>query len=106
MFFWSKETAVTLGFIQPGKPSQKATVKSLNDKFRNKCLNRHWFRTMDEARAEIDAWRDHYNHVRPHSSLNYLPLVEFAQRAAYVEAHERVVLIQGGGPLYRAQYLH
>ncbi|CEP34067.1 Transposase [Halomonas sp. R57-5] len=72
-------------------------MKSLNSKFRNKSLNRHWFRTMNEARAEIDAGRDHYNHVRPppHSSLNYLPFVEFAQRTAYVETHERVVLIQG-----------
>ncbi len=34
MFFWSQETAVTLGFIQQGKPTQKASVKSLNGKFR------------------------------------------------------------------------
>lgn len=54
MFFWSKETGVTLGFIQPGKPTQNAFVESLNGKFRNECLNRQWFRTMDEARIKID----------------------------------------------------
>lgn len=82
MFFWSKETGVGLGFIQPGKPTQNAFVESLNGKFRNECLNRHWFRTMEEARAEIDLWREHYNHVRPHSALNYLPPVEYALKAA------------------------
>lgn len=82
MFFWSKEAGVVLGFIQPGKPTQNAFVESLNGKFRNECLNRNWFRTMDEARVEIDSWRARYNHVRPHSSLNYLPPVEYARRAA------------------------
>lgn len=82
MYFWSKEAGVTLGFIQPGKPTQNAFVESLNGKFRNECLNRHRFRTLDEARVEIEAWRYQYNHVRPHSSLNYLPPVVFAQQAA------------------------
>ena len=82
MFFWSKETRIELGFIQPGKPTQNAFVESLNGKFRNECLNQHWFRTLDEARYEIDLWREHYNNVRPHSSLNYLPPVEYAKRAA------------------------
>lgn len=82
MFFWSKETSVKLSFIQPGKPTQNAFVESLNGKFRNECLNQHWFRTMEEARYEIDNWREHYNHVRPHSSLNYLSPVEFAKQAA------------------------
>ncbi len=41
MFFWSKEATVSLGFIQPGKPTQSAFVESLNGKFRNECLNRH-----------------------------------------------------------------
>jgi len=82
MFFWSKETDVKLGFIQPGKPTQNAFIESLNGKFRNECLNQHWFRTLEEARYEIDQWRRHYNHVRPHSSLGYLPPVEFAKQAA------------------------
>lgn len=82
MFFWAKERGVKLGFIQPGKPTQNAFVESLNGKFRNECLNQHWFRTMAEARVEIEAWRHHYNHIRPHSSLGYLPPVVFAKKAA------------------------
>lgn len=82
MFFWSQETMVQLGFIQPGKPTQNAFVESLNGKFRNECLNLHWFRTLDEAKYEIALWREHYNNVRPHSSLNYMPPVEYAKRVA------------------------
>ena len=82
MFFWSKESNVSLGFIQPGKPTQNAFVESLNGKFRNECLNQHWFRSLNEARFEIDQWREHYNNVRPHSSLGYIPPVEFAEKAA------------------------
>jgi putative transposase len=82
MFFWSKESGVKLSFIQPGQPTQNAFVKSLNGKFRNECLNQHGFRSLDEARWEIDKWREHYNNVRAHSSLNYLPPVVFAERTA------------------------
>jgi len=82
MFFWGKEKHVTLNFIQPGKPTQNAFVESLNGKFRNECLNQNWFRTLDEATHDITQWRQHYNHERPHSSLNYLSPVAFANQAA------------------------
>lgn len=82
MFFWAKERQVTLSFIQPGKPTQNAFIESFNGKFRNECLNQHWFRTLEEARYEIDLWREHYNRVRPHSALGYIPPLEFANRAA------------------------
>ena len=82
MFFWSKETSVRLNFIQPGKPTQNAFVESLNGKFRDSCLNQQWFRSIEEARYEIDQWRHHFNYERPHSSLNYLTPVAFAEKAA------------------------
>lgn len=82
MFFWQKEAAVRLAFIQPGKPTQNAFVESLNGKFRNECLNQYWFRTLEEAETEIACWRQFYNHVRPHSSLGYRPPVAFARKAA------------------------
>lgn len=82
MFFWSKDIQVQLGFIQPGKPTQNAFIESLNGKFRNECLNQHWFRTLNEAKVEIDLWRKQYNQVRPHSSLGYIPPEEFAKNAA------------------------
>lgn len=82
MFFWSQSNLVRLSFIQPGKPMQNGFVESLNGKFRNECLNQHWFRTLDEARYEIEQWRHHYNYERSHSSLNYTPPIVFAQQVA------------------------
>ena len=82
LFFWSEDEQVKLSFIQPGKPTQNAFVESFNGKFRDGCLNQHWFRSIEEARNEIDQWRLHYNNERPHSSLNYLTPVAFANEAA------------------------
>ena len=82
MFFWSKQAGVKLHFIQPGKPTQNAFVESFNGKFREYCLNLHWFASLADARATIDNWRDHYNHVRPHRSLGKKPPAVFAREAA------------------------
>lgn len=45
MFDWSERTGVRLRFIEPGKPVQNAFVESFNGKFRDECLNLHWFRS-------------------------------------------------------------
>ncbi len=82
MFFWSTENNIKLAFIQPGKPTQNAFIESFNGKFRNECLNQHWFRTIEEAKEIIEQYRRHYNHERPHSSLNYMTPVAFAKKAA------------------------
>ena len=83
MFLWQQESRVKLAFIQPGKPTQNAFVESLNGKFRNECLNQNWFRSIDEAQLKIKQWRYHYNHERPHSSLQYMTPVAFSNRAAH-----------------------
>lgn len=38
-------------------------------------------RNRIEARVVIEDWRQHYNHVRPHSSLNYETLEAFSRKA-------------------------
>ena len=43
MFLWAQRTHTTLHFIQPCKPTQNAFVKSFYGKFRDACLNLHWF---------------------------------------------------------------
>lgn len=82
MFFWARDNHIKLNFIQPGKPTQNAFVESFNGKFRNECLNQHWFLSLHEARQEIRKWQHHYNTVRPHSSLNYLPPSQYAEKVA------------------------
>jgi len=82
MFFWSQKSGTKLHFIQPGKPMQNAFVESFNGTFRDNCLNEHWFKNLNDARQIINAWRHDYNHVRPHSSLGYVPPMEYAKRAA------------------------
>jgi putative transposase len=54
MFFWVKERGVKLHFIQPGKPTQNAFVESFNAKFREYCLDLHWFATLADARSTIE----------------------------------------------------
>jgi putative transposase len=67
---WAYTHGVTLRFIRPGKPIENAYVESFNGKFRDECLNEHWFVSLVDAKAVIEAWRIDYNTVRPHSSLD------------------------------------
>ena len=82
MFFWARRTGVRLHFIQPGKPTQNAFVESFNGKFREYCLDLHWFGSLAEARAIIQRWRTHYNHVRRHRSVGKMPPSVFARKVA------------------------
>jgi putative transposase len=66
---WAYTTKVKIHFIRPGKPVENAYAESFNGKFRDECLNEHWFLDMQDARTKIEAWRIDYNEVRPHSSL-------------------------------------
>lgn len=75
---WAAEHGVKLAFTQPGKPTQNAYIESFNGRFRDECLNDHWFSTLHEARYRIEAWRQDYNLMRPHSALNYATPAEFA----------------------------
>jgi putative transposase len=86
---WAAER-VAWHYIQPGKPIQNAFIESFNSRLRDECLNEHAFLNLAEARAIIDAWRDDYNFLRPHSSLGALTPMEFVAR-------------QGNGPPEQAQ---
>ena len=66
---WAYTRGVALRFIRPGKPIENAYVESFNGKFRDECLNEHWFVNLVDAKTTIEAWRIDYNTVRPHSSL-------------------------------------
>src|SRR5947199_10109719 len=60
-------------------PWANGHVESFNGKFRDECLNTHWFTTMRQARNIIENWRADYNESRPrHSVLAYATPREFA----------------------------
>jgi len=67
---WVITNGLDPALIDPGKPWQNGTNESFNGKFRDECLGMEWFRTRSEAKVRIETWRQHYNDVRPHSSLN------------------------------------
>jgi putative transposase len=77
---WAYEHGVELRFIEPGKPVQNAFIESFNGRFRDECLNQHWFLSLPQARRIVEAWRLDYNRDRPHSSLGYLTPDEFAHQ--------------------------
>ena len=77
---WAQSHGVRHILIQPGRPMQNGYIESFNGKFRDECLNEHWFETLVQARSTIATWRQDYNQVRPHSSLGRIPPAEFAQR--------------------------
>ncbi len=68
---WAYWNHVELDFSRPGRPSDNALVESFNSRFRQECLNQHWFLSMEDARVKISAWQNEYNSERPHSSLGY-----------------------------------
>jgi putative transposase len=82
LFFWARRAGVKLHFIQPGKPTQNAFVESFNGKFRDYCMDLNWFASLEDARSTIEAWRVHYNQVRPHRSLGRKPPAVFAREVA------------------------
>jgi len=88
---WAYRTGVQLSFIRPGKPNENAYIESFNGKFRDECLNEHWFIGLAHARSIIEAWRIEYNTERPRSSLGNRTPQEFAADRAKND-EERVFL--------------
>jgi putative transposase len=77
---WAHCNNVKLDFITPGKPVQNAFRESFNGRFRDECLNQQLFHDLGDAQAKIETWREDYNTVRPHSSLDYATPSAYAAR--------------------------
>jgi len=76
---WAHGRGVAIDFIRPGKPVDNAFVESFNGRLRDECLNENWFQSLGEAREVVEAWREDYNHVRPHRSLGGRTPSEYAR---------------------------
>jgi putative transposase len=79
---WITSQGIGTALIDPGKPWQNGVAESFNGKFRDECLSLEWFRSRAEAKVVIETWREHFNTVRPHSSLGYLTPAQFVARGA------------------------
>lgn len=52
---WTQAYGARHLLIEPGKPMQNAYIEGFNGKFRDECLNKHWFENLSPARRIITA---------------------------------------------------
>jgi len=101
---WIVDQGIETALIDPGKPWQNGATESFNGKLRDECLSLEWFRSRAEAKVVIETWRQHFNTVRPHSSLGYLTPAAFVARlkeqdATSVPATGRTAAVCGASAL-------
>jgi len=70
---WLKEIGVQTAYIELGSPWENGYCESFNGTLRDELLNGEIFYNLKEAKVLVERWRQHYNQVRPHSSLGYKP---------------------------------
>jgi putative transposase len=75
-------TGVQSLYIAPGSPWENGYAESFHSRLRDELLNAEEFADAREAKALAAAWRQEYNHHRPHSSLGYVPPAAFAATLA------------------------
>jgi len=71
-------TGVESLYIAPGSPWENGYAESFHGRLRDELLNAELFADTREAKALAGAWKNEYNHRRPHSSLGYVPPAVFA----------------------------
>jgi putative transposase len=66
-------------------------LESLHGRLRDECLNRSWFRTLNDVRNTLANWRE-YNEERPHSSFDDRTPKQFRRSFSYanVQSKERL----------------
>ncbi len=77
---WADQYGVALDFIRPGEPVENAFIESFNGRLRDECLNVYSFESIAHAQAVISAWREDYNHCRPHGAPGHLTPSEYAEQ--------------------------
>ena len=70
---WLARVGAKTLHIEPGSPWENGYCESFDGKLRDELLNGEIFYSLKEAKILIEQWRQHYNTVRPHSSLGYRP---------------------------------
>jgi putative transposase len=89
------DQGIETALIDPDKPWRNGALERFNGKFRDECLGMEWFLSRTQAKVVLEAWRRHFNKVRPHSSLGYLTPAEFAAKPQHTNA--ALASATGGG---------
>ena len=87
---WVSDSGIDTALIDPGKPWQNGANESFNGKFRDECLGMQWFKNRIDAKVAIEDWRQLYNEVRPHSSLQNLTPSEYARRISMTSSNQAI----------------
>ena len=77
---WLRRLEIEALYIEPGSPWENGYAESFHSRFRDEFLALEEFENVAAARKLTTAWKEDYNHHRPHSSLGYVAPVEFAAR--------------------------
>jgi len=86
---WLSAASVETLYVEPGSPWENGYAESFHSKVRDELLDREEFSGLLEARVLSKEWKHDYNHVRPHSSLEYRTPAEFAASCPRVDAATR-----------------
>ena len=77
---WCERQGITLGFIQPGKPTQNAYIERFNGSFRREILAAYLFTRLHQVRELSQDWLRIYNFERPQEFLKGLTPREFKEK--------------------------
>jgi transposase InsO family protein len=70
---WIGAVGARTAYIEPDSPWENGYVESFNSKLRDELLDGEIFYSLKEGQVVVEAWRCHYNAIRPHSSLGWRP---------------------------------
>jgi len=79
---WLDQVGIEALYIEPGSPWENGFAESFHGRLRDEFLAVEVFDNLGAARALTIAWREDYNHYRPHSSLGYQTPAVFAAACA------------------------
>jgi putative transposase len=83
---WLAQVSVQTLYIEPGSPWENGYAESFHSRVRDEFLALEIFDNLHAARALTAAWKQDYNHYRPHSSLGYQAPAQFAACTASAPA--------------------
>ena len=81
---WLGQVGVETLYVEPGSPWENDYVESFHSRLRDEFLAVEEFESLVAARKLTAAWKDDYNHRRPHGSLGYAAPAAFAARCTAV----------------------